>query len=313
MPQSNMTLQLAPNHPDGLTLRNPIIIASGTFGLDGFGSGLPKGIKFQNIGAVVAKTVTKSPRKGNETPRMLHGAGWLLNSIGLENPGIEVVLKKFAPRWAMWEVPVILSIAGECLEDFAYLAGAADRVPGIAALEVNVSCPNIEGGLEFGQSPELTESVTRLVRESTQLPVIVKLSPNVADIVEIARASERGGAHALCLTNTLRGIAVDHHAKSPVLGGIIGGVSGPALKPVALGMVYSVYREVNLPLIGVGGISSVGDVLQYLMAGACAIQIGSASYADPWNPLNVLSGLQRYMRRENLDSLAELVGSAQTS
>ena len=288
------------------------MIASGTFGLDGFGSGLPKGADFKKIGAVVAKTTTKLPRKGNATPRMLHGSGWLLNSIGLENPGIDVVLARYAPRWATWKVPVILSIAGECLDEFAYLASAANLVPGIAALEVNVSCPNVEGGLEFGQSPELTEAVTRSVRESTQLPVIVKLSPNVTDIVGIAQASERGGAHALCLTNTLKGLAVDQEAKSPVLGGIVGGVSGPALKPVSLGMVYSVYREVNVPLIGVGGIASVGDDLQYLMAGACAIQIGSASYVDPWIPLRVLSGLESYVRATNLESIGELVGTAQT-
>jgi len=288
------------------------MIASGTFGLDGFGSGLPRGADFQRIGAIVAKTTTKFPRKGNATPRMLHGSGWLLNSIGLENPGIDVVLARYAPRWATWEVPVILSIAGECLDEFAYLASAANLVPGIAALEVNVSCPNVEGGLEFGQSPELTEAVTRSVRDSTQLPVIVKLSPNVTDIVGIAQASERGGAHALCLTNTLKGLAVDQEAKSPVLGGVIGGVSGPALKPVSLGMVYSVYRGVNLPLIGVGGIASVGDVLQYLMAGACAIQIGSASYADPWIPLQVLSGVERYVRATSIESLSALVGTAQT-
>ena len=308
MPQPDLKVQVAPGHPDGLLLRNPVMIASGTFGRDGYGAGLPPGMDVQGLGALVAKTATPHPRAGNPRPRVAHGPGWFLNSIGLENPGIDAVLRDHAPRWAAWRAPVILSIAGERVEEFAALAAAADGTPGVAALEVNVSCPNVEGGLEFGQSPHLTEEVTRRVREAAALPVIVKLSPNVTDVVPIAQAAARGGAHALTLVNTLSGMVVDRARPGPLLGAGAGGVSGPALKPVALAMVYRVYQAVDLPLIGVGGIGTVEDALDFLMAGACAVQVGSASYADPWAPLRVLRGLERHFRRGG--DLAALVGAA---
>ena len=218
------------------------------------------------------------------------------------------MLRDHAPQWAGWRAPVILSIAGERVEEFAALAAAAEGTPGVAALEVNVSCPNVEGGLEFGQSPQLTEEVTRRVREATSLPVIVKLSPNVTNIVPIAQAAAHGGAHALTLVNTLSGLVVDRGRPGPLLGAGTGGISGPALKPVALAMVYRVYEAVGLPLIGVGGIGTVEDALDFLMAGACAVQVGSANYASPWAPLQVLRGLERHLRRGG--SLAALVGAA---
>ena len=308
MPQPDLKVQVAPSHPDGLLLRNPVMIASGTFGRDGFGAGLPPGMDFQGLGALVAKTATPHPREGNPKPRTAHGPGWFLNSIGLENPGIDAVLRDHAPRWARWRAPVILSIAGERVEEFAALAAAAEGTRGVAALEVNVSCPNVEGGLEFGQSPQLTEEVTQRVRDATSLPVIVKLSPNVTNIVPIAEAAARGGAHALTLVNTLSGMVVDRGRPGPLLGAGAGGVSGPALKPVALAMVYRVYQAVDLPLIGVGGIGTAEDALDFLMAGASAVQVGSANYASPWAPLHVLRGLERHLRRGG--GLSALVGAA---
>ena len=308
MPQPDLKVQVAPGHPDGLLLRNPVMIASGTFGRDGYGAGLPPGMDFQRLGALVAKTATPHPRAGNPKPRVAHGPGWFLNSIGLENPGIDAVLRDHAPRWAAWRAPVILSIAGERVDEFAALAAAADGTPGVAALEVNVSCPNVEGGLDFGQSSHLTEEVTRRVRDATSLPVIVKLSPNVTDVVPIAQAAAAGGAHALTLVNTLSGMVVDRARPGPLLGAGAGGVSGPALKPVALAMVYKAYEAVDLPLIGVGGIGTADDALDFLMAGACAVQVGSANYANPWAPLHVLRGLERHLRRGG--DLAALVGAA---
>jgi dihydroorotate dehydrogenase (NAD+) catalytic subunit len=286
------------------------MVAAGTFGRDGYGSGLPSGLDIQRLGAVVAKTTFLAPRAGNPPPRIVHGPGWTLNSIGLQNPGIEVVLREYAPRWASWHVPVILSIAGERVEEFGALAAMADGVPGIAALELNVSCPNVEGGLEFGQNPQLAEEVTRAVRQATSLPVLVKLSPNVTDIVSIAQAAASGGAHALTLTNTLIGMAVDLPGGGPSLGATTGGVSGPALKPVALAMVYRVYREVELPIIGVGGITRAQDALEFLAAGAQAVQVGTAAFADPWAPLEVLQGIEGFLRRQGIQAVGQLVGAA---
>ena len=309
MSHPDLAVQLAPSHPVGLALMNPVMVAAGTFGRDGYGASLPPGLDFQRLGGIVAKTTTPRSRQGNPPPRIVHGQGWTLNSIGLQNPGIEAVVREHAPIWARWQAPVILSIAGERLEEFGNLAAAVEGVPGIAALEVNVSCPNVEGGLEFGQSPQLTKDVTQLVRESTTLPVIVKLSPNVTDIVAIAQAASQGGAHALTLTNTLMGMALDPQARRASLGATTGGVSGPALKPVALTMVYRVYQAVDIPIIGVGGISTLQDVLEFLLAGARAVQVGTANFVDPWTPLELLSDLESYLSRQSIASVADLIGA----
>jgi dihydroorotate dehydrogenase (NAD+) catalytic subunit len=223
---------------------------------------------------------------------------------------MEAVLRDHAPLWARWSVPVVLSLAGERVEEFRDLAGAADGTPGVAALEINVSCPNVEGGLEFGQSPDLTREVIRAVRGATSLPVIVKLSPNVASIEAVALAAVEGGAHALTLTNTLVGMVLDTGNGRSVLGTATGGVSGPALKPVALAMVYRVYRTVGVPIIGVGGIASPRDALDYLAAGARAVQVGVANFANPWTPVEVLRGVERHAMRMGLSSLDALVGAA---
>ena len=306
----DLSVNIAPGHKTGLLLRNPVIISCGTFGQDGYGSHMPSGVDFQRLGGVVAKTTTIQPRLGNATPRITHARSWTMNSIGLQNPGIEVVLREQAPRWVDWQVPVILSIAGERIDEYRDLAAAIEGTPGIAAIEINVSCPNVEGGLDFGQSSDFTGEAVSAVVTSTNLPVITKLSPNVTDIVAIANAAAEAGSHALSLTNTLVGMAIDHDKARSVLGTVTGGISGPALKPVSLAMVYKTYRAVDIPIIGIGGIETTDDALDYLYAGARAIQIGTANFANPRTPQEVLAGMERYMNRRKVTSMADLVGLA---
>lgn len=311
MAQPALAVELAPRHPTGLALRNPVLVASGTFGRDGYGEGAMDLPQTQQLGAVFAKTTTLEARKGNPLPRIAHGPGWMLNSIGLQNPGIDAVIQEHAPRWANWETPVILSITAERLEDFSKIAAIAQNAPGISGLEVNVSCPNVVGGLDFGQSPETAAAVTASVRAATSLPVIVKLTPNVTDIVAVACAVDAAGADAITLTNTLTGMAIDVEARQPVLGSPFGGVSGPALKPIALSMVYKAYKHVSIPLIGAGGVTSAQDALEFFLAGATAVQVGSASFADPWAPGEVLYGLKNHLARKGIASFTSLVGAAQ--
>ena len=310
MPKPDMSVNVAPGHPAGLWLRAPVMIACGTFGQDGYGEGMPAGSDWQSLGAVVAKTTTVHERLGNPRPRIAHSPAWTMNSIGLANPGIDAVLRDYAPQWPEWDVPVILSIAGESVDDFHALAAAVEGAPGVAAIEINVSCPNVAGGLDFAQSPQLTGDVVRAVVGATDLPVIAKLSPNVTDIVPIAQAAEAAGAHALTLTNTLVGMALDRDSGGSVLGTVTGGVSGPALKPVTLAMVYKTYRAVQVPVIGVGGIESADDALDYLHAGAAAVQVGTANFTNPRAPVEVMAGLQRHLARRGLASVAVLTGLA---
>ena len=310
MPKPDMSVNVAPGHSSGLWLRAPVMIACGVFGQDGYGEGMPAGSNWQSLGAVVAKTTTLHQRLGNPRPRIAHSPAWTMNSIGLANPGIDAVLRNYAPTWPAWNVPVILSIAGESVDDFHALAAAIDGTPGVAAIEVNVSCPNVAGGLDFAQSPQLTADVVRAVVNATALPVIAKLSPNVTDIVPIAQAAEAAGAHALTLTNTLIGMALDRQAGSSVLGAATGGVSGPALKPIALAMVYKTYRAVGVPVIGVGGIESTDDALDYLHAGATAVQIGTANFTNPRAPVEVMAGIRRRLARRGFASVAALTGLA---
>jgi len=312
----DLSVDLAPRHPRGLRLRNPVMVASGLWGRDGYGEGIPPGVDYTRLGAIVAKSVTRHPREGNPDPKYKVGwlsqglYAWALNSVGLKNPGIEAVLREHAPRWATWGVPVVLSLAGESVEGFAELARRAEGTPGIAGLELNLSCPNVRGGLQFGQDPALAGEVVRAVKSATSLPVLAKLTPNLADIRPVARACAEAGADALVLTNTLVGMAIDLEARRPRLGGITGGVSGPALKPVALAMVYQVAGEVDIPLVGVGGIRTAEDALEYLMAGATAVQVGTEAYFRPQAPLEVLEGLARWMEARGVARLADLVGCA---
>ncbi|MBI4297311.1 MAG: dihydroorotate dehydrogenase [Chloroflexi bacterium] len=304
----DLSVNLAPRHPRGLPLRNPVMTASGTCG---YGLELAEAMDVQRLGAIVSKGTTLHPRSGNPQPRLAETASGLLNSIGLENIGVEAVVRDKAPAWAKWQVPVIVNIAGETVAEYAAIARRLEGVAGVAALEVNVSCPNVEtGGLEFGTSPSASAQVTEAVRRATTLPIIVKLTPNVTDILEVARAAEEAGADALTLVNTLRGMAIDRANRRPFLGAITGGLSGPAIKPVALYMVYRVAGALDIPVIGCGGIASAEDALEFFMAGARAIQVGTATLINPGAPLEVLEGIEHLLEAQGLSSLSEITGAA---
>jgi dihydroorotate dehydrogenase (NAD+) catalytic subunit len=251
------------------------------------------------------------PWDGNPQPRIAETEGGVLNSIGLQNIGVEALIREKAPVWAGWRVPVIVNIAGETVGDYAELAGRLDGVAGVSALEVNISCPNVmAGGAEFGSNPELAARVTAAVREATSLPVLVKLTPNTADIARVAVSVAKAGADAVTVINTLKGIVIDVTRRQPLLGSITGGLSGPVIKPVALAMVYEVAGSVEIPVIGCGGIATASDALEFIMAGASAVQIGTANLASPRAPLEVLEGLEAFMAEEGVADITELIGAA---
>jgi len=304
----NLAVQLAPSHPHGLLLKNPVMTASGTFG---YGTEYSQFFDIQKLGAIVCKGTTLEPREGNPQPRLKETPAGLLNSIGLQNIGVEALIKEKARIWASWQVPVIVNIAGERIEDYAKLASRLEGIAGVSGIEVNISCPNIEaGGMEFGTDPKAAAAVTGAVKSATSLPIIVKLTPKVTDIAEIALAVSEAGAHAVCLINTLRGMAIDVNERKPFLGNTTGGLSGPAIKPVALYMVYQVAGEVKIPIIGCGGIVSAEDALEFIMAGASAVQVGTAQFANPRALLDVLEGIEQFMQKEGVGELSELIGAA---
>jgi len=304
----NLSVQLAPKHPRGLLLTNPVMTASGTFG---YGTEYSHMFDIQKLGAIVCKGTTLEPRDGNPQPRLAETAGGLLNSIGLENIGVNALIEEKAPIWASWHVPVIVNIAGETVGDYTQLASQLDGVAGISGLEVNISCPNIKaGGAEFGANPDSAAEVTTAVRQATSLPMLVKLTPDTSDIAKVAVAVAEAGADAISLINTLKGMAIDITKRSPLLGNITGGLSGPAIKPVALYMVYEVAGAVDIPVIGCGGITTASDALEFIMAGASAIQVGTASFTDPRAPLDVLEGIEQFMKKEGIEDIAELIGVA---
>lgn len=304
----DLSVQLAPNNRHGLLLSNPVIAASGTFG---YGTEHAQVIDIQRLGAIICKGTTLNSRPGNPQPRLAETACGLLNSIGLDNIGVKAVIEDKAPIWAQWHVPVLVNIAGESIEEYAELARMLEGVAGISGIEVNISCPNVKaGGMEFGVSAEAAAAVTAAVKRGNSLPIIVKLSPNVTDIVEIARAVVNAGADALSLINTPKGMAIDISKRRPILGGISGGLSGPAIKPIAIYKVYQVAQEVAVPIIGCGGIASADDALEFIMAGASAVQVGTAILVNPRAPLDVLNGLERFMEREGIGGLGQLIGAA---
>ena len=304
----NLSVQLAPRHPKGLVLPNPVMIAAG---IAGYGVEYGEISDIQKLGAIVCKGTTLRPKKGNAQPRLVETASGLLNSVGLENVGVDALIAEKAPVWAGWRVPVIVNVAGETISEYVAVSRKLEGVPGISAVELNISCPNVAaGGMEFGTHPELAARVTSEVKSATSLPVIVKLSPNVTDIKEIALAVAGAGADAISLINTLKGMAIDIDQRRPSLGNIVGGLSGPAIKPVALYMVFEAARAVRIPLIGCGGITCAEDALEFIMAGATAVQIATASLTDPRSGLNVLEGIESYMRRNGVHSLTDLIGIA---
>ena len=292
----------------GLVLANPIMVASGTFG---YGVEYGDVVDVQRLGAICCKGTTLRPRAGNAPPRVTETPAGMLNSIGLQNPGVKGVIEKYVPRWASWKVPVIVNVAGESVDDYVEVARRLDGQPGVAGIELNISCPNVgKGGLQFALDAEGAGAVTAAVRHATELPLMVKLSPAAPDVRAIARAIEDAGADALSAVNTLSGMAIDRRRERPLLGNTYGGLSGPALKPVALRVVYEVAQAVKIPVVGIGGIGSLDDVLDFLMAGAVAVQVGTAVFADPVLPLRLVDELADHCAAHGLSSHRELVGRA---
>ena len=304
----DLRVDLAPHNARELLLRNPILAASGTFGYGTEYAGL---VDIQALGAIISKGVTYRRRRGAPMPRIAETPAGMLNAIGLQNPGIKGVVTRYPPVWSRWAVPVIVNIAGDSVEEFAEMAAILEETNGVAGIELNVSCPNVAaGGMFFGCDPDLAAEVTAAVRAVTSLPIIVKLTPNVTDIVAIARAVADAGADALSLINTLLGMAIDVRRRRPVLGNLTGGLSGPAVKPVAVRMVYQVAGAVDLPIIGLGGIATLDDALEFFMAGATAIQIGTATFANPLAMSAIVEGLPQWLARERFSSVREIVGLA---
>lgn len=304
----NLKVELAPSAKGGLALANPVMTASGT---SSYGLELAQAIDIGRLGAIVSKGTTLRPRAGNPQLRIWETAAGMLNAIGLQNPGVEVVATRMAPIWATWTVPVIVNIAGETVEEYGELAARLDGVAGVSGLEVNISCPNARaGGVEFGADPHQAAAVTRATTQNTTLPVIVKLTPLVTDITAIALAVAEAGAHALCVANTVPAMAIDVARRRPALAWGQGGLSGPAIKPIALRLVYQVAGAVDLPIIGCGGIATGQDALEFLMAGATAVQVGTASFFNPRAPLEVLEGIERFMQQEGVTDIRQLIGCA---
>ena len=304
----DLSVQLAPGRQPGLLLANPVMTASGTFG---YGTEYCHLFDIQRLGAIVCKGTTLTPREGNPQPRLAETASGVLNSIGLQNIGVKALIKEKAPIWAGWRVPVIVNIAGETVADYARLAAELDGVAGISGIEVNISCPNVKaGGAEFGTDPQSAASVTAAVTAATSLPVAVKMTPNTSDTVRIAIAVAEAGADAICLINTLKGMAIDISKRRPLLGNTTGGLSGPAIKPIALAMVYEVAGAVDLPVIGCGGITTGSDAIEFIMAGASAVQVGTASFTNPRAPLDVLEGIEQFMTGAGITKITEIIGAA---
>jgi dihydroorotate dehydrogenase (NAD+) catalytic subunit len=304
----NLSLQLAPRNKKGLKLANPVMTASGTFG---WGTDYEHLFDIQKLGAIVSKGTTLKPREGNPQPRLAETPCGVLNAIGLQNIGVEAVIKEKAPIWAKWRVPVIVNIVGESVEEYAALAKRLEGVSGIGGIEVNIGCPNIEaGGAEFGANAKSAAEVTAAVKKATSLPIVVKLTPNTGDIVGVAKAVAEAGADAISLINTLKGMVLDTSQRRPLLGNISGGLSGPAIRPIAVYMVYEVAKAVKLPVVGIGGIATASDALEFIMAGASAVQVGTANFSNPKAPLEVLEGIEAFMAKEGVKDIAELIGAA---
>ncbi len=292
----------------GMLLKNPVTVASGTFG---YGQEYEPYLDITGLGAIIVKGTTLEPRCGNPPPRICETPAGMLNAIGLENPGIDVFLNDYLPWLRERGATVILNIAGNTIEEYAEMAGRVENHSGITGLELNISCPNVKrGGLQFGTDPTMVREVVAAVKSNTSLPVMAKLSPNVTDIVAIARAAWEGGADSLSLINTLMGLAIDVENRRPVLANTFGGLSGPAIKPVALRMIYQVASEVPLPIMGLGGIMDFNDVLEFLMAGATAVSVGTANFVNPRVTEEIIADLQAYMIDHQITDVNDLVGVA---
>ncbi len=305
----NLSVSIASKHDGGLSLKNPVMTASGTFG---YGIEYAKLVDIERLGAIVCKGTTLHPREGNPQPRLAETASGMLNTIGLQNIGVQALVREKAPIWAKWSVPVIVNIAGESVDEYARIAETLEAAPGVAGLEINISCPNVSAGrIPFGVDKCAAAEVTAAVREFSSLPIIVKLTPNVTNVGEIAEAVVEAGADAVSLINTLLGMVVDVRARRPYLSTLTGGLSGPAVKPVALRMVYEVAKSVDVPVIGIGGISSAQDAIEFIMAGATAVQIGTVNFVNPNAAIEIIDGIERFLAEEGIADINELIGVAQ--
>lgn len=291
----------------GIKMKNPVMVASGTFG---YGDVCREILPLERLGAIVVKGITLRPKIGAPPPRIVETPGGILNAIGLENIGVEAFIKEKLPYLRESRTNVIVNVCGEEPQEYVDVVKRLNEEDGIDGIEVNISCPNIEkGGMLFGQDPSMTYKVISGVREVTSLPLIAKLTPNVTDIRVIAKAAVEGGADALSLINTVLGMAVDLATKRPILGGIKGGLSGPAIKPIALRMVYEVSREVDVPIIGGGGIMDAMDALEFILVGATAIAVGTSNLVNPRSSLEIIDGIERYLIEEGIWDITELVGN----
>ena len=293
----------------GITLDNPVIPASGTFG---FGYEFAELYDINILGTLSFKGTTLNPRFGNPTPRIAETHSGMLNAVGLQNPGVDKVISEELPRLReVFRKPVMANVSGFSTEEYVETVRRLDAVEDIGWFEINISCPNVHGGgMSFGTSPSLAEGVTRAVREVTKKPIIIKLSPNVTDIVSIAKACEAGGADGISLINTLMGMRIDLKSRRPVIANKTGGLSGPAIKPVAVRMVYQVYDAVKIPLVGMGGISSAEDVIEFMLAGATAVEVGAENLVNPYACRDIIEDLPRAMEKYRINSLSEIIGGA---
>ena len=297
----NLTIELA-----GIKLKNPVMVASGTVG---WGEEYSEVADIGKLGAVITKTVTLRPKEGNPPPRICETPSGMLNSIGLENDGIDALIKDHLPHLKKFNVPVIVNIAGETEQEFVELAMRLDKIPEVKALELNISCPNVKhGGMLFGCDPRLTADVVRKVKHETSLPVIAKLTPNVTDIALIARAAESAGADAISLINTVVGMAIDIESRKPKIGAVTGGLSGPAIRPIAVRMVFEVAKAVKIPVIGIGGIMTASDAIEFFLAGASAIQVGTANFVDCEAAAKVIEGIKAYLEARKIPDIKEIIG-----
>lgn len=292
----------------GLHLQNPVMVASGTFG---YGTEYADLVDISSLGALVTKAVTLEPREGNPPPRIWETPAGMLNAIGLQNPGVAAFTREKMPALREFGIPVIVNIAGETVEEYVRVAQRLEQTEGVAALELNVSCPNVSaGGMHYGVDPDLTGELVAAVREACSLPLITKLSPNVTEVVPIAQAAVAAGSEALSLVNTLVGMAIDVEKRMPVLAKVTGGLSGPAIRPVAVRMIWEVFEAVAVPIIGMGGIMNARDALEFIMAGATAIAIGTANFVNPNTAAEVLAGLGEYCEEYGVGCITDLVGAA---
>lgn len=291
----------------GIRMRTPVMVASGTFG---YGSEYVDFVDLNQLGAIVVKGITSEPWSGNPMQRIIETPSGMLNAIGLQNVGVDGFISEKLPYLCDFDVPVVVNVCGETLEEYCEVTEKLDAAEGVAAIELNISCPNLDcGGMSFGVDSRLASELVNNVRERTGLPLLVKLSPNVTDIVEIARAIEDAGADGLSVINTLLGMAIDAKTRRPQLANLTGGLSGPAIKPIALRMVWQVYNAVKIPIVGMGGIMTGEDAVEFFIAGASAVAVGTANFVNPRASLDVTDGIREYLEEHGVDSVKELVGS----